>query len=309
MGIYDREYLKVGPRSASGVGSLRFVSFNTWLIIANVAVFVLQMALPARVYSVPAAQAPIAMDPVTAYGHLSMFTAIRSLEVWRLVTFQFLHGSPMHLLFNMFGLYVFGSLVEQYLGFKRYAAFYLVCGICGGLLFLILTVLGGIGMNIPGVLQLSEAAPLVGASAGVFGVIMACAFLEPKAIVDPLPILPVGIPMKYFAYGYVAIAAANLVMGGRNAGGDAAHLGGAIAGYFFIRNTHLLHDFFDVFTRSDARGISGGSFSGSGSDRGSRAAASPAEVDAILAKIKAHGLHSLSERERTVLRRATLNRR
>jgi membrane associated rhomboid family serine protease len=305
MGIYDREYLRVGPRSRSGVGHLRLISFNTWLILANIAIFVLQVGLPKRLFALPGALGPIPIDPLTAYGHLSMYTSIRMLEVWRLITFQFLHGNLLHLAFNLFGLWVFGTLVEQYLGFKRYAAFYLVCGICGGLLFLILALLGQLGVNLPGVPQLSPAASLVGASAGVFGVIMACAFIEPKAIVDPIPLVPIGIPMKWFAYIYVAIAAVNLIMGGQNAGGDAAHLGGAIAGYFFIRNTHLLRDFFDVFNRSDET-TPGEREKRRGTARGGPDAA---QVDQVLAKIKGSGLRSLTDDERTILRRATLRRK
>jgi hypothetical protein len=72
-----------------------------------------------------------------------------------------------------------------------------------------------------------------------------------------------------------------------------AHLGGAAAGYFFIRNSHLLRDFFDVFTdsrkASAARKVE--------SERG--------EIDRILAKVKDQGLQSLSESEKRALRRAT----
>jgi hypothetical protein len=76
--------------------------------------------------------------PLHALGHFSTYLAVFKLEVWRLVTFQFLHANVTHLLFNMIGLYMFGGMVEQYLGSKRYLAFYLACGICGGLGYLLL---------------------------------------------------------------------------------------------------------------------------------------------------------------------------
>ncbi len=302
MGIYDREYIRVGPRSPSGLGNLRFVSVNTWLIVINVAIYLVQVFLP-RGYIVGPPRVSPPVDAIFTFGHLSTLMAIKYLEVWRLVTFQFLHASPVHLGFNMLGLWMFGSLVEQYLGAKRYAAFYLTSGIAGGLLFLILNLLGYLaaqsGMRLPGVLYDQTWIPLVGASAGVFGVIMACAFIEPKAVVDLYGIIP--LPMRTFAYGYVALAAWNLLRGGSNAGGDAAHLGGAIAGYFFIRNSHLLHDFFDIFDRTPLP-------KKDQAVPGALEASDTQTLDAILAKIRSQGLASLNDAERRVLRRATLRR-
>jgi len=370
MGIYDREYIRVGPRSASGLGSLRFISFNSWLIIANIAVFVLNilvagMAVPVVVDETldravdrsdlrtdgvlrnqlgqpiptrlpllirgPQGQAiadpqgrtvpnpalgvngsafrilmlgqtgePVGrqtvtfMPPLQAWGHFSTAKAFRGLEVWRFITFQFLHANFMHILFNMFGLWVFGGMVEQYLGFRRYAAFYLTCGIFGAISYLILNLLGaGIGLNTWGVLPGSIFTPLVGASAGVFGVIIACAYIAPNAIVQLL-FPPIPLKLKWFAYGYVGLAAFNLLRGGTNAGGDAAHMGGAVAGFFFIRNAHLLRDFFDVFGDSRKPG-----------NRPRRGGAGSAEVDRILSKVATQGLSSLSDSEKRVLREAT----
>lgn len=285
MGIYDREYVRVGPHSRSGLGNLRLISFNSWLIIANSAVFVIQAFLPK--YLTPFG----AMDVLSLYGHFSTRMGFMHYEVWRLVTFQFLHANLTHLFFNMFGLWVFGGMVESYLGFKRYAAFYLVCGVFGGLAYLLLNLLGLLGLGLPGVLIHDPSTPLIGASAGVFGVIVACAYIAPHAVVQLL-FPPIPLKMRTLAYGYVAIAALNLIFGGRNAGGDAAHLGGAVAGFFFIRNAHLLRDFFDVFKDSRRAGPP-------------RRTDTDAEVDRILRKVHSQGLPSLTEREKTVLRRAS----
>jgi membrane associated rhomboid family serine protease len=286
MGLYDREYIRIGPRSGSSLGSLRFISFNSWIIIVNVAVFVVQAFLPK--YLTPFGP----MDVVGIYGHFSTAQGFFHYEVWRLVTFQFLHANVTHLFFNMFGLWVFGGMVESYLGFKRYGAFYLVCGICGGLMYLLLNILGHLIGPVPGLLVNNPATPLVGASAGVFGVIVACAFIAPNAIVQ-LIFPPIPLKMRTMAYGYVAIAAGSLILGSSNAGGEAAHLGGAIAGYFFVRNAHLLRDFFDVF--DDSRRGKGGR----------RAGVDPLEVDRILDKVHTRGLGSLNEAERATLRRST----
>lgn len=292
MGLSDREYVRIGPRSTSGMGSVRFISFNTWLIILNTIVFVLQMILPK--HGVVLNGTPLGtMDALTLYGHFSTGLGFFHLEVWRFVTFQFLHSSLTHIFFNMFGLWIFGGMVESYLGFNRYAAFYLVCGICGAICYLVLNFLGAIvGLQLPGVLVENPYTPLIGASAGVFGVIVACAFIAPNTVVQLL-FPPIPLKMSWFAYGYVAVAAINLLRYGQNAGGDAAHIGGAIAGFFFVRNAHLLKDFFDVF--GDSR---------KGSPR-RRASVDPVEVDRILRKVKATGLVSLNDEERRTLRRAT----
>lgn len=249
------------------------------------------------------------MSPLSAYGHFSTYQGFLRLEVWRLITFQFLHANLTHILFNMLGLWIFGGIVEQYLGSKRYLAFYLMCGICGGLLYLVLNLVGAIGLPLPGALAVGLTTPLVGASAGVFGVIIACAYISPNSTVQLL-FPPIPLKMKTFAYGYLAIVAVNLFLpnltGGANQGGDAAHMGGALAGYFFIRRPHLLRDFFDVF--SDSRKADRPTRAARASARRS-ASPSDREVDRILEKVNAEGLHSLSDREKKALRRATEGRR
>jgi hypothetical protein len=101
-------------------------------------------------------------------------------------------------------------------------------------------------------------------------------------------------------YGFTAIAAISLIMNRSNAGGEAAHLGGAIAGFFFIRRTHLLRDFFDIFGKS-----------GGGAPVAPRRAPargggpSAVEIDRILAKVATQGLASLTESEKATLRAAS----
>jgi len=239
------------------------------------------------------------MDPLSAYGHFSTSTGFMKLEVWRLITFQFLHGGFWHIFFNMFALWIFGPLVEQQLGRKRYLAFYLTCGIFGGLMYLILNLIGFLGIPMPGALKVEIWTPLIGASAGIFGVLMACAFVAPKAIVRLL-FPPISIQMRWFVYGYFAIALYNLIAAGHNQGGDAAHVGGALAGYFFIRRPHLLRDFFDVF--GDSRKISGRKKPKPMPGSKPRSPGKNAgDVDRILDKINRDGLASLTEAEKRTL--------
>lgn len=386
MGIYDREYVRVGRRSKAGVGAFRMWSVNTWLIAINVAVFVIDAILgsshvslrtdmgtvyltgatsqqiahavvtPATTasHSLAGAMAELVVDsrgqtfdpavlaaaqPVTINGQpavviggapyeiigekrfsrrppleaLFYFSSAKlffGLEFWRLIGFQFLHANLSHLFFNMLGLYFFGGLVEGYLGGKRYLAFYLTCGVFGGVSYLLLNLLGNLAVvvfgagagHIPGLLFTDMHTPLIGASAGVFGVLMAAAYIAPHAQLLLFFIIPIRLATA--AYAFTALAAVNLLIQGSNAGGDAAHLGGAAAGFYFIRHTHLLRDFFDIFgssRRKASRAAPGAPARPTGGDN--------QEVDRILAKVAMQGLHSLSEAERRVLRRATEARR
>ncbi|MFO0873321.1 MAG: rhomboid family intramembrane serine protease [Phycisphaerales bacterium] len=264
-------------------------------------------------------------------GMLAFTTAslIFEYKFWRLIGFQFLHdhSTPMHLLFNMLGLYFFGGIVEERLGGKRYLAFYLLCGIFGALMFMLLNVLGIVGtiiwgnsFRVPFLLFHDLQTPLIGASAGVFGVIMAGAYLVP----DEEVLLFYLIPMRLdrLAYGLVALSLLSLAISSPNAGGEAAHLGGAIAGAYFIRRQHHLHGFFDFAGRIDPtsrRNRARRARAKGGADQprptGSAASRSPgrpdagssraAEVDRILDKISAHGMASLTEMERRTLNEAS----
>lgn len=304
MGIYDRDYVNSSrgmgaPGSPGGSGRLLARSpdwsVTTWLIVINIVVFVLMLLIRPYVWDA---------------GKLTLGLAYGRLEVWRLITFQFLHSptSLMHIGFNMLGLWIFGPIVEQYLGGKKYLAYYLTCGLFGGLLFIVLNFLGLIiKAPIPGLLDINPDTPLVGASAGVFGVIVACAKISPNSeIVLLFP--PIPLKMKTFAYGYVAIALISLLMGAQNAGGQAAHLGGAIAGFILIRKSHLLTDFFDVF--GDSRDPKPGKNKKKPKKSAYRNYSNaegphPDEIDAILDKVHKKGFASLSEKDKKKLQQAS----
>lgn len=295
MGLAERSYYKESS-GRNGRGGGRFggyrsgrVSFTTMLIVSNIAIFLVPIILALML------KAPIP-GWLVRYGHFSTDQLIGHLEFWRLITFQFLHASIEHVLLNMFGLWVFGRMVEEYLGFKRYAAFYLVCGIAGAVMYMLLNLGGAIALKagysqVPIVIYNSTNTPLVGASAGVYGVIMAAAFIAPNAVMQ-LIFPPIPIRIRTLAYAYVAMAIGMVIFGAQNAGGEAAHIGGAIAGFFFIRNSHLLHDFFDIF--GDSRKTK--------KPRPSRRL--DQEVDRILGKVSTQGLHSLTDREKRTMEEA-----
>ena len=220
MGLYDRDYLRTpaGPRggpTGRAVNAMRLWSVSTWLIAINVAVFLIDLML----------RTPEGLGLPFLWGHFSAYTALYQGQVWRFITFQFLHAGPQHIFFNMLSLYFFGGMIENYLGPRRFLAFYLLCGIAGALAYLLLWRLG-ILVNHP-------ATPMVGASAGIFGVLMAAAQIAPNTRVM-LMFPPIPMPLKVLAWIMIAIALVTILSSGRNAGGEAAHLGGAALGAVLI---------------------------------------------------------------------------
>jgi membrane associated rhomboid family serine protease len=227
MGIYDRDYIRTRT-SRGGFGEMRMWSITTWLIVINIAVYLLDL---------------LCSHQISELGYFSMTTAISEWQLWRFITFQFLHASPSHILFNMIGLYFFGPIVESYLGSRKYLVFYLISGIGGGL--------GYIALSLLGFLHDGPDTPLVGASAGIIGVIVGAARIAPDVRVMLL-FPPIPLQLRTLAWICVGIAVYTVLTSGANAGGEAAHLGGALVGFLLIENQRLLN-FADLRRRSRMR--------------------------------------------------------
>ncbi|MCU0868095.1 MAG: rhomboid family intramembrane serine protease [Burkholderiales bacterium] len=152
-----------------------------------------------------------------AYGDASPF------RFWQLITYGFLHGSLAHLLFNMLGLYMLGAQVEQVFGSQRYLQYYLTSVFSAAVAQLLVTqMLGG------------DPVPTVGASGGVFGLLLAYGMLFPNRTLMLL-IPPIPMKARTFVLGYGAI---ELVLGlMQPTGGVAhfAHLGGAAGGFLLLQ--------------------------------------------------------------------------
>ena len=230
MGIYDRDYIRANS-SSGDFGRLRMVSVTTWLIIINVAVFLIDNLLLRQGIAFGFQGMRFVMGPLEFWGHFSAGLAIWNYQVWRFITFQFLHANFQHLLFNMLGLYFFGQMMETYLGRQRFLTFYLLCGVAGAVAYLVLWAMG--------VLVSSAFIPLVGASAGIFGILAAAAQVAPRATVM-LMFPPMPVALRTWAYILLGLAAATILFAGPNAGGEAAHLGGALLGIVLIRSPGLL---------------------------------------------------------------------
>jgi membrane associated rhomboid family serine protease len=181
--------------------------------------------------------------------------------VWQLVTYMFMHGGIWHIVFNMFALWMFGNVLENVWGPKRFLNYYLVTGIGAGMVHLLVTYLRisavtadlspeqinmvyaegysviQRGMNyqdpLMGRLNMLLNTPTVGASGAVFGILLAFGMMFPNSLIYIYFAIP--IKAKYFVIIYGAL---ELYSGIANSPGDNvahfAHLGGMVFGYFLI---------------------------------------------------------------------------
>ena len=141
---------------------------------------------------------------------------------WQLVTYAFLHGGMTHLAFNMFGLWMFGAELELVWGPRRMIQFYLVSVLVAALAQLLVSGL------------LGSRAPTVGASGGLFGLLIGFAMVFPRRKITPL-IPPIPMPAPVFVALYGAIELTLGVTGSASGVAHFAHLGGLLGGWLMMR--------------------------------------------------------------------------
>ncbi|MCX5659341.1 MAG: rhomboid family intramembrane serine protease [Planctomycetota bacterium] len=299
----NRSYYRDVPPAHMGVGGMGNWPVTTWLMGLCIGVFVVDAVL-ARIMGRPEV---VGNGPLTDWGNLSAAKAVFSGQVWRLVTFQFLHIGLLHLVFNLFVIYFFGRMIEPALGSRRYLAYYLLSGLGGGALFLLLVWLGGVVPNasrVPGLLVVDIDSPLVGASAGCYGVLVAAAVLYPHETVR-LWLPPISLTIRWLAIILIGLSAFFVLVNNMPGhGGEAAHLGGAVAGYLLMRFPRTL-----AFAEG-SRGfrlpfLPKNDWASKQARADKQREKEEAEVDRILDKVRANGLHSLSRGEKKALQQAT----
>lgn len=284
MGLADRFYMRDAyhsPRMA------------TRLIVVLIVAFVAQSLL-------------LFYGQIDLSEHLALSVeGLRHGKVWQLLTFQFLHSAPWpwHVLFNCLGLYFFGRPVEEILGERKFLLVYLLSGVLGGLLQVLVTA----------VLPRHMDFPVVGASAGVCGMIAIFCSINPmQELTTWLYFLPITIRARHlllFLAGFSVFG--TLVPFGPVAHG--AHLGGILTGLAYVRYGRGFSEDAPSWLRWPRRGRPTAPVPGSLAKgtpwRRPRAEAQESdyigrEVDPILEKISAHGIESLTEKERNILAEA-----
>jgi membrane associated rhomboid family serine protease len=186
------------------------------LIIANVVVFVLQSL------SNGAMDVLFALWPIQAIDGQSYF------HVWQIVTYAFLHSTDniLHLLFNMFGLWMFGTEIERYVGPRRLLACYFASVMTAALTQLFVPMLFG-----------APPGPTIGASGGVFGLILAYAVMFPRRKVAVYFLIPM--PTWLFATLYAALELFQGVTGSQSGVAHFAHLGGMVGSALVLAQWRL----------------------------------------------------------------------
>lgn len=281
MGFQDRDYNRGEEGRYNFMDGMRGMSVVRWLLTINIGIFFLDMFLG---------------EKLEALGHFSIEAALSHFQVWRWFTYQFLHshGNLLHIVFNMIALFFFGPLLEQWWGSKRFLAFYLLCGISGAWLFSVIYFVA------PSLLNIEAVTPLIGASGSIFGIFAGAAVIAPHQKVM-LIFPPIELKMRTLVLILMGVALFTLVTSGPNAGGEAAHLGGAMLGFLLVRRPWAL-DFVDEYfgEKASVRRQA----LGEAKRRRDREALEE-EVDRILAKVKEQGLHSLTRAEKRTLQRAS----
>ena len=182
------------------------------LIAANALVFLLQILSGG------------ALDGLFALWPMQPIDGVSYFHLWQIITYSFLHSTDniTHLLFNMLGLWMFGAEVERYVGPRRLLACYFASVVSAGLSQLFIPTLFG-----------APPAPTIGASGGVFGLLLAYAFLFPRRKVIPL-FPPIPMPAWLFATLYAGVELFLGVTGSLSGVAHFAHLGGMLGSALVI---------------------------------------------------------------------------
>ena len=281
MGLYDRDYTQEGFQSRFGrapqmrMGFPKLTVVVKRLLIINVSIFFIGLIFFPR--NIPFG--PIYINILEKWFSVFPVSFSAVLQVWRLITYQFLHANIIHILFNMLGLFFLGPTLERHWGSRRFLIFYLGCGAAGALFYILLVGVGWLG-----------AGPMIGASGAILGMLAACAILFPHFVVLFL-FFPV--PIRIAAIIMILLYSANLYSQGKNAGGDAAHLAGMAAGAFYVFSTGFrarlkLKIKSDQYEKKIAVGRN-----------------LQSEVDRILEKVHNLGIGKLTSKEKKILKKAT----
>jgi membrane associated rhomboid family serine protease len=288
--LHDRDYMR-GPSFDSRT------SLTVKLVILLIGLFVIQCCL--QLYW---------RLPLYDWFALSL-QGFKDKHYWQLLTFQFMHSYPWpwHVLFNCLALWFFGRSVEETLGSRQFLILYLASGLFGGVVQL-LTIWA---------LPLHFDAQVVGASAGVMGLLAAYATLYPmREITFFIFVFPVTLRAQYVFWLALGWSLFGVIVPYSNVA-DAAHLGGLLMGVAYIRwgnnAQHQLSRLSPFQSRQrKLELVKAASVSTLRSSRPRKDAATDLpsdefisrEVDPILDKISAHGIQSLTDRERQILEAA-----
>jgi membrane associated rhomboid family serine protease len=207
------------PMNRGNTISLSLPPFTRWvkrLILSYAAIYLLM--------AITEVAAPQAHDWVSVYLGLIPKLVVHGM-IWQLITYSFLHFQLLHLIFNALSLWMFGSQIESDWGSKRFLEYYFFCTIAAALTT--------VAMSYTHILGLSPVTTTIGASGGIYGLLVAFGVLYGESEIMMFP-LPFRIKAKYFVWGIVFLTLAGAI---QERGGVAnfAHLGGLLFGYLYLK--------------------------------------------------------------------------
>lgn len=279
--------------------------------------------------------AGIVIHGLEKMGGLHFFLA-ENFNMLQFVTYQFLHGSFMHLFFNMFALWMFGRIMESVWGPKKFLFYYLSCGVGAGLIqeiaqfvefyYIISAQVPNVGIAELFQIGANESMALnswrtIGASGSVYGILLAFGMTFPNERMFIFP-FPVPIKAKWFVIGYAAVELYMAYSSSGDGVAHMAHLGGMLFGFFMIRYWNKQAgirngggtDFFENLKRNfeqrmekpeekknpNMRAEKGGAAE-SDWEYNARKKEEQEEIDRILDKIRKSGYDSLTKEEKNKL--------
>jgi len=163
----------------------------------------------------------LATDPRSAFPLAALHPLGADFEPWQMLSYAFLHGSPSHLAFNMLGLYMFGGDIERVFGARRFTLLYFASVITAAMAQLAFG------------LFTQSTVPTVGASGGLFGLLLAFAMVFPKRTIVPL-IPPIPMPAWLFVTLYAGLELYLGVTGTMEGVAHFAHLGGLVGAFVLL---------------------------------------------------------------------------
>ena len=213
----NRPVYSMRPRRQSAIPNVIFI-----LLIANGIIFALQQMNPVipRFYF---ALWPIGDAMRMSYEQFLQYwpRGTAPFMPWQLVTYSFLHGNMTHIFFNMFALWMFGRELEIMMGQKRFLTYYFTCVVGAGLVQLVVAGTQG-GLY-----------PTVGASGGVFGILLAYGLAFPNRVIM-LMFPPIPMKAKYFVLFYGLLELYLGLSGNAPGVANFAHLGGMLFGFLLL---------------------------------------------------------------------------
>ena len=223
MGILDE--IKLSFKNGSHLTRLIYINLAVWLII--------------RIIFVGFRLSGSDGSPLLSWLALPASFDLFITRPWTLITYMFLHFEVLHILFNVLWLYWFGKIFLEYHNQGRLLSIYLLGGIFGGVAFML-------AYNLVPIFQQSvSATQLMGASASVIAIVIAIAVYVPNHVIHLLFLGPVKI--KWIAL--ISVLLYIIGLSGNNAGGNFAHLGGALWGWIYMSRLLAGHDMTSGFNR------------------------------------------------------------